>query len=143
MRKAFYNTVLHYYKMKIDQAWVYRDLLRPSPTDAMNRAWLKSLQPGDIIHTDKEVLTVVRGIRAPSKPHLKGHRICCVKVKRPHLQNPVSLRLCKEFENCVEIAWSINDGWKQCEFATWRVVRAQPQVLLPSASASEPLHVSP
>jgi hypothetical protein len=117
---------------KIDQSWIYKELLRPPPTDAMNRTWLKNLQPGDIIETDREVLTVVRGIRHPPTPKGKGHRIYCVKVKRPHRACPATLRACKEFEDCVEIVWSLNDGWKQVEFKNWRVVRPQPQEPLPS-----------
>ena len=145
MRKAFYNNEIHNCRMKneiIDQSWVYQELLKPSQTDALNRTWLKSLQPGDIIHTPREVLTVVRGIRPPKKPHLKGHRICCVKVKREHLKEPITLRACKEFEDCVEITWSNNDAWKQMEFATWKVVRPQPQQPPNEPSPSEALRAS-
>ena len=82
------------------------------------RQWIRSLRVGDSIETDRnETLVVVRGLcrNSPTKD--------CILVKRPHLKDPVTLRSCQEFSDCVELAWSINDGWKQSEFNNWFIVR--------------------
>ena len=85
------------------------------------RQWIRSLRVGDIIETDRnETITVVRGLcrNSPTKD--------CILVKRQHLKEPVILRSCQEFDTCVELAWSINDGWKQSEFKNWRVMSTPP-----------------
>jgi hypothetical protein len=95
-------------------------LHRPMPQKIQlpqNRQWIRSLQVGDMIETDRnETLVVVRGLcrNSPTKD--------CIRVKRPHLKEPVTLRSCQEFDDCVEVVWSNHDGWKQSEFKNWRVV---------------------
>lgn len=103
----------------------------------MNERWLRGLRIDDVIETDRETLVVVDDFEKP----VKKPKMIRVMVKRPHLKIPVYLKRCKEFEDCVEITWSINEGYKQCEFKRWRVLREgieiNPEVLYNLSVESE------
>ena len=91
-----------------------------SPGPPLNERWLRGLRTDDVIETDRETLIVVDDMH---NPVLKKPKLVRVMVKRPHLKCPVLLKSCNEFEDCVEIIWSIGDGYKQCEFNKWKVKR--------------------
>jgi hypothetical protein len=87
----------------------------------LNVRWLKGLRIDDVIETDRDETLVV--VDDMWKPLLKKPKMLRVMVKRPHLKCPVYVKECKEFEDCVEIRWSLNEGYKQCEFNKWTVKR--------------------
>ena len=85
-----------------------------------NIQWIKQLQVGDVIETDREPIVVVFDSDRLTK---QRKRMVSVKVKRAHLKVPIYLKSCNEFDNCVEIVWGIHEGYKQCEFDKWIVKR--------------------
>ena len=86
-----------------------------------SRQWIRSLRVGDSIETDRgETLIVVRDFNGRKKRFVNKD---CVLVKRSHRKIPAVLRSCETHEDCVEIIWANNDGWKQCEFCNWVIVR--------------------
>ena len=116
--------------------------LRPKPQETTaqhppNRQWIRSLRVGDSIETDRnETLVVVRGLcrNSPTKD--------CVLVKRQHRKIPTVLRSSETLDDCVELVWSQNDGWKQSEFKLWKVARPQLPQLPTVPSPSEERHAS-
>jgi len=111
-------------------------LLRPKPQETQLpecRQWIRSLQVGDVILTDRdESLVVVRDYRSRRMFLVKD----CCKVKRSHLKEPQILKSCEEFNDCVEFCFQNSSGFTQHEFKRWKVVRPQPQEppLVPSPS---------
>lgn len=88
---------------------------------SLSRKWIRSLQVGDTIETDRdETLFVVRDFNNRRR---KFSNKDVVLVKRSHRSVPAVLRSCQDFDNCIEMVWSQNDGWKQSEFCNWKVIR--------------------
>jgi hypothetical protein len=117
-------------------------LLRPKPQQIQlseSRQWIRSLQVGDVIITDRdESLLVVRDYHSRKMFSMKD----CCKVKRSHLKEPQTLKSCQEFDDCVEFSFANASGFSQHEFKRWKVVRPPSQVLPLVPSTSEPHRVS-
>jgi hypothetical protein len=97
-------------------------LLRPKPNPPPLpecRQWIRSLEVGDVIITDRdESLVVVKSYNKTIKT-----KDCC-RVKRSHLKEPQVLKSCKEFDDCVEFCFQNSCGFSQYEFKRWTVIKA-------------------
>jgi hypothetical protein len=116
--------------------------LRPKPEEIQLpecRQWIRSLQVGDVIITDRdESLVVVRGYQCRKMFRMKD----CCQVKRSYLKDPQILKSCQDFDDCVEFAFCNSIGFSQHEFKRWKVVRPLSQEFPLSPSPSEELRAS-
>jgi hypothetical protein len=133
---------LAFLKTQSDEIW--KPYLSETPPEElpMNVRWLKGLRVDDVIETDRDETLIV--VDDMWKPFMMKPKMSRVIVKRPHLKVPVYLKQCKEFQDCVEIRWSLNEGYKQIEFNKWKVkregIKINPEVLctLPVETQSGP-----
>lgn len=117
------NETLEFLKTQSEEIWkpYLSGQSQPQPPQPMNVRWLQALREDDVIQTDRdnESLVVVEDTLTTKRKA----RMVSVKVKRAHLKQPIYMKVCKEFEDHVEIVWSIHENYKQCEFNKWIVKR--------------------
>jgi hypothetical protein len=88
--------------------------------DSPSIQWLLSLRPGDVIHTDREAVLVLRG----AQKHKTVDGWTLPQIKRAHLSFIFRLRPSKYDPERVEAIWSMSQGYVDGDYKKWKVFPA-------------------